>query len=66
MVWHLPNVLKNKKTDESGLTLMVKMVNGDGDENDENDNDDDELMRNERIHDAIYGSRVKLKLVMMM
>ena len=30
---------------------MVKMVNGDGDEND--DNDDDELMRNERIHDAI-------------
>lgn len=45
---------------------MVKMVNGDGDENDENDNDDDELMRNERIHDAIYGSRIKLKLVMMM
>ena len=40
------------------------MVNGDGDEND--DNDDDELMRNERIHDAIYGSRIKLKLVMMM
>lgn len=62
----MPNVLKNKKTEESGLTLMVKMVNGDGDENDENDNDDDELMRNERIHDAIYGSRVKLKLVMMM
>ena len=38
---------------------------GDGDENDDNDNDDDEIMRNERIHDAIYGSRIKLKLVMM-
>lgn len=39
---------------------------GDGDENDDNDNDDDDIMRNERIHDAIYGSRIKLKLVMMM
>ena len=40
--------------------------NGDGDENDDNDNNDDEIMRNETIHDAIYGSRIKLKLVMMM
>ena len=57
-------VLKNEKT------CGEKWVNFDGKNGDrdggENDDDDDEIMRNERIHDAIYGSRIKLTLVIMM
>ena len=44
-----------KHAEKSGLTFDGK--NGDGD-SDENDDDDDEIMRNETIHDAIYGSRI--------
>ena len=50
-------VLKNEKT------CGEKWVNFDGKNG---DGDDDEIMRNERIHDAIYGSRIKLTLVIMM
>ena len=57
-------VLKNEKIcGEKWVNFDGK--NGDGD-GDENDDDDDEIMRNERIHDAIYGSRIKLTLVIMM
>ena len=65
MVWHLPNVsfkfCEEWENREKWVNFDGK--NGDGDENDD---DNDEIMRNERIHDAIYGSRIKLTLVIMM
>lgn len=49
--------LNNEKTcGENWVNFDGK--NGDG--------DDDEIMRSETIHDAIYGSRIKLTLEMMM
>ena len=65
MVWHLPNrwALSFEEWEKREQWVNFDGKNGDGDENDD---DDDEIMRNETIHDAIYGSMIKLTLVMMM